>query len=589
VLERLAVIVFLHDAGKLHPGFQAKAWPTGIWKAPTAGHVREGAEIFCDQVEIARNLCLEDLIHWSVSEALLASALSHHGLPISLAELNGARWPKVPAERHYDPLVASAEMGRIMRHWFPLAFKPCEEPLPDATAFQHLFCGVVSLADWIGSDCEVFHFVAELDPEYMPKVRKLAEETIASRRIDAEAFRPLIAGRADFGVITGFETPREHQRLIGEASLDEQLVILEAETGSGKTEAALWRFIRLFEAGMVDSLYFALPTRAAAIQLHSRVNNVLKRLFGDKPLEAVLAVPGYIKAGETQGQPLPDWRVLWDDDATEVQRQARWAAESAKRYLAATVAVGTVDQAMLAGLQVKHAHLRAAALSRSLLVVDEIHASDAYMTGVLSHLLKTHLGWGGYAILMSATLGSIARAKWLGKTDEPPAFADAAATPYPAVWLKSETHPRSPAQNDIGRQKRVSMRLVESMAAEGAAAKAIAAANSGARVLVIRNTVDAAIATWQAVRDSGGEDLLLQVASGPALHHSRFAPEDRGLLDKAVEAALSPKQRRPGGVIVVGTQTLEQSLDIDADLPLYGLMSGRRFAPAHRSPAPPPA
>jgi CRISPR-associated endonuclease/helicase Cas3 len=60
--------------------------------------------------------------------------------------------------------------------------------------------------------------------------------------------------------------------------------------------------------------------------------------------------------------------------------------------------------------------------------------------------------------------------------------------------------------------------------------------------------------------------LLFQVANGPALHHSRFAPEDRRLLDEAVEDALSPKTRKPGGVIVTGTQTLEQSLDIDADL-----------------------
>lgn len=573
VLERLAVIAFLHDAGKLHPGFQAKGWPSGIWKAPHAGHVREGVEIFCSQADIARNLCLEELHEWGLGEngALLFAAISHHGRPVSTHDIPTRRWSKATGGAwEYDPVAASAEMGRMIRSWFPLAFEASDKPLPDATAFQHLFCGLVSLADWIGSDSETFKFIHQLDPGYMPRVRALAEKTIANRRIDVEAFRPPIAGRTDFRAVTGFETPREHQRLIGEAPLDEQLVILEAETGSGKTEAALWRFIRLFEAGKVDSLYFALPTRAAAIQLHARVNEALKRLFGENTLEAALAVPGYIKAGETQGQPLPDWRVMWDDDPDEERRQARWAAESAKRYLAAAVAVGTVDQAMLAGLQVKHAHVRGAALSRSLLVVDEIHASDAYMTGVLSHLLKTHLGWGGHAMLMSATLGSIARCKWLGAA-KPPAFDEAAATPYPAVWLKSESYPLSPERDEAARQKRVTMRIVESMAADGAATEAMAAARSGARVLVIRNTVDTAIATWQAVRNQGGEDLLLEVAGGPALHHSRFAAEDRKLLDKAVENALSPKLRQPGGVIVVGTQTLEQSLDIDADILLTDL------------------
>ena len=78
----------------------------------------------------------------------------------------------------------------------------------------------------------------------------------------------------------------------------------------------------------------------------------------------------------------------------------------------------------------------------------------------------------------------------------------------------------------------------------------------------------AAVDTWQAVRQAGGESMLLQVADGPALDHSRFAPEDRRFLDDAVETALSPEaKRRPGGgVIVIGTQTLEQSLDIDADI-----------------------
>src|SRR6185437_8149161 len=77
-----------------------------------------------------------------------------------------------------------------------------------------------------------------------------------------------------------------------------------------------------------------------------------------------------------------------------------------------------------------------------------------------------------------------------------------------------------------------------------------------------------AVATWAEVCKAGEDDLLLQVGGGPALHHSRFAPEDRALLDQAVEQALSPDraQMPSGGVIVIGTQTLEQSLDIDADL-----------------------
>ncbi len=77
-----------------------------------------------------------------------------------------------------------------------------------------------------------------------------------------------------------------------------------------------------------------------------------------------------------------------------------------KRFLAATVAVGTIDQALLSIVQTAHAHLRSVCLDRSLLVVDEVHASDLYMSRLLRSLLTHHLGVGGYAMLLSATLGS---------------------------------------------------------------------------------------------------------------------------------------------------------------------------------------
>ncbi len=105
-----------------------------------------------------------------------------------------------------------------------------------------------------------------------------------------------------------------------------------------------------------------------------------------------------------------------------------------------------------------------------------------------------------------------------------------------------------------------------------AAIRAISAAERGARILVIRNTVAMAAETGRAVREAGSEHLLLQAGAGPALHHGRFVVEDRKLLDRAAEKALSGKREHCGsGCIVLGTQTLEQSLDIDADYLLTDL------------------
>ncbi len=351
--------------------------------------------------------------------------------------------------------------------------------------------------------------------------------------------------------------------MIGGWSLDDQLVILEAETGSGKTEAALWRFARLFEAGKVDSLYFAVPTRAAAKQLHDRIHTAMKTLFGkDNAPQTVLAVPGYLKAGDFEGQALPNFKVLWADD-DNYSHTMRWAAESSRRFLAAPVAVGTVDQAMLAGLMVKHAHLRGAALCRSLLVMDEVHASDTYMTEIQKTLLKIHLGRGGYAMLMSATLGSSARNVWL-ESKKQHDLGEAREIAYPAVWGKNT---RMKSIETDGRQKSVQMKCLEDWSAVTCAALAIEAARKNAKVLVIRNTVQRAVETFDAIQQKDASDLLLTLEGYPALHHSRFACEDRRLLDNAVEKILSPdpEVRSNSGVIIIGTQTLEQSLDICAD------------------------
>ena len=104
-----------------------------------------------------------------------------------------------------------------------------------------------------------------------------------------------------FAKLTAFPEPNPAQATVGSVDSHARLVILEAETGSGKTEAALWRFARLLAAGVVSGLYFAVPTRAAARQLHGRVDKALRRAFGAAAPEAVLAIPGMLRAGRIHG------------------------------------------------------------------------------------------------------------------------------------------------------------------------------------------------------------------------------------------------------------------------------------------------
>lgn len=541
-LECLAALVFLHDVGKLAPGFQAKAWPIGHG-LEIRGHLQAGWH----WVQVAGPEILDVCSNWSGVFDWFMALLAHHGRPVAQPSVSEAG-PCFPATPDYDWRSQEALIGRALKAWFPASIGG--RLPPPSPRFLHFICGMITLADWVGSDAQVFQFEADFREDYWQTANERARQRVSEIGLGGA---PKLAGPPSLSLISDHHTPRPAQTAIGQVPTSERLVLLEAETGSGKTEAALWRFAALLAAGEVDAMYFAVPTRSAARQLHARVNGASARMFS-APVEAVLAIPGQVLAGEARGQRLPDFTTLWDDGKAN---PTRWAAEHSARFLAARLAVGTVDQVALGGLQVKFAHLRGASLSRALLVIDEVHASDPYMTEVQTAFADDHLALGGHVLLMSATLGAAARRKW--RKERPVDLATDAARAYPAIWTSAGMQP---VAAEAATAKTVSIAAHSGWSGAEAARLAEEAASDGARVLVIRNTVARAQETYGACEK---RDLLLTVAGHPTLHHSRFAVEDRALLDLAVEQAIG-KDSPVGGRIVIGTQTLEQSLDLCADL-----------------------
>ena len=590
---RLALLAALHDIGKANMGFQTRIWreadlPAGGRKPGRAGHIIDLQPVLNGKDDATVGWFFDALGWWDEAIAswddaggetvcaLFIAALSHHGRPL---QLEGDRSANPRIWRSYgglEPAAAVRRIGRLARRWFPAAFAVGAAPLPSAPAFQHHFLGLCNLADWIGSNERWFPYVDAPEDDYIDVARRQARGAVAEIGLNvAPQRRDFPEALPSFETVFGFDA-NAIQRAAQEPPLDAPLVIIESETGSGKTEAALWRFARMYQAGLVDGLYFALPTRAAAKQIFDRTTRFVRQMFSasDAP-EPVLAVPGYLQAGDVTGRHLQDYEVWWDDHAADGGR--RWAAESPRRFLAAQIAVGTIDQAMLGALKVKNAHLRAAALARNLLVVDEVHASDVYMSAVLESLLAAHGGAGGYALLMSATLGAAARHRWLrpGRQDAgPPPLAEAMDVAYPAVSVRSRDGESIAAVGENGQDKDVGISAVAEMPDFAAVARrALAAARAGAKVLVVRNTVDHAIGTQQALlalAGPGDRELLFAVNGIATLHHGRFAAADRKLLDGRVEELLG-RGRAGGGGVVIGTQTLEQSLDIDADLLLTDL------------------
>jgi len=577
-IDRLAALAALHDVGKVNQGFQDRAFDGA---GRTAGHVRPLVDFVKappeHKAEILEALNLRPMMDWVEGPrggeqtllALLLTTFGHHGRPvIPRMGFDETLWH---SEDGRDPVEGISRLRRRVEDWFPAAFAGDAPPFPENPRFEHAYNGVLTLADWVASDRTFFEF------HEAGEDRLETAKTYARRAANRVGLNPspnresLGAAPPEFAPFPDVETPYEIQRTTHDLRVrsDGSLTILESDTGSGKTEAAIARFLRLYHAGEVDGMYFALPTRSAAKQLHGRVKAAVDRAF-DHPPPVVQAVPGYIRVDDSEATRLPDFDVRWDDDPDARERDRRWAAEQSKRYLAGAVAVGTVDQVLLSTLKAEHAHLRGSALLRHLLVVDEVHASDPYMTSLLESAIDQHLAAGGHALLMSATLGGSARERFAtGDSTARPSLEESLDTPYPLV---TEVGARREDPNRIHASSSDDSKVIrptprgDASDPEAVAQRALEAAESGARVLVIRNTVGDCRETQRAVETlAPRDDLLFRIDGTAAPHHSRFAPADRRLLDERVETRFGQGANSTGGVVCTATQTVEQSLDIDAD------------------------
>jgi CRISPR-associated endonuclease/helicase Cas3 len=214
----------------------------------------------------------------------------------------------------------------------------------------------------------------------------------------------------------------------------------------------------------------------------------------------------------------------------------------------------------MAVLPTRHSPLRLLGLSQRVLVVDEAHAYDAYMKEELQCLLTFHSALGGSAIVLSATLTSRQRAQinsaflaGVGVVAEPDG-----AVAYPLATLASAAGVRAePCKMAPELRRRVGVERASDQAAVTAAVTG--AAQAGAAVAWVRNAVDDAIEAHARLSAAGLEPLLF---------HARFAMGDRLDIERQVLDRFgrnSTREERKGRVLVA-TQVIEQSLDLDFDL-----------------------
>ena len=199
--------------------------------------------------------------------------------------------------------------------------------------------------------------------------------------------------------------PRNIQLLIDDLAVQQSLIIIEADTGSGKTEAALAYASRLLAQGLADSITFALPTQATANAMLERLEKVANKIFNGG--QNVILAHGKRDFNDR-------FKKLIEQSKRTVNVQgedeggaqcSEWLSSSRKRAFLGQIAVTTVDQVMLSAIKsLQHYFVRSFGVGKSVLVIDEIHAYDAYMYGILEAVIKQQRQAGGSVILLSATL-----------------------------------------------------------------------------------------------------------------------------------------------------------------------------------------
>ncbi len=398
-------------------------------------------------------------------------------------------------------------------------------PEAGAPEIRKLIAGLTIVADWIGSG-PLFD-----DPDQ-------PWESLVSQAIDAAGFgAPRLRQGLSFEDIFSF-SPRDMQAQFCACVRQPGVYVLEAPMGQGKTEAALYAAYRLMACGQSAGIYFALPTQLTSDSMYTRFTAFLQKILIPEDNHQVFLL--HAKAWLTH--------FLRQEMGEEAAPDGAWFA-SGKRGILAPFAVGTVDQALMAAMHVRHSAVRAFGLAGKTVILDEVHSYDAYTGTLLDALVAQLRRCGCTVIILSATLTAERRAAFTG--------SPACHTAYPLISAAAETLQEVPCPPPA----EVSMALCHAEE-ETAVEEALRRAEQGQQVLWIENTVADAQQRYLHFAARAGA-LRLPVG----LLHSRFTQVDRSR-NEALWTTLYGKnaaERQKTGRILIGTQVLEQSLDIDAD------------------------
>ena len=561
----LLFLVACHDLGKACPGFQCK------WQNLSGLDAGRSPNT--------------DINHAFVSQIELGSWLIDQGWPDQLAELvadavgchHGERAaPSILNHLMGDRRATGKPGWRDVRHGLIEnlldVLKPTTRPTKETLSGPDfmLLSGLTSFADWIGSNEEEFPFGRPADCSDLNAWFE-SRRTRAERALNAMGWghrTPLTQEPKSFTDVFGF-APRPLQQTVAEALTELEapaILLLEAPMGEGKTEAAFFAHLELQRRFGHRGLYVALPTKATGNAMFTRTLKFLRDQGIKRNLDIQL-----VHGGALLNNAFQDLKVsgIWDEKEGQV-RAGEWFTNK-KRALLSEYGVGTIDQALLPILPVRHNFVRLWGLANRVVVFDEIHAYDAYTGTLLIHLLRWLLALGTSVVLLSATL--------------PPSIRRKLATVVTTTWLEQEVeYPRLSVfqhgekvrqkhfQADPARRQTVRLQILPPTLPEMRVALE-AHLTMGGMGLVLLNTVQRAQDLYRLFPDGepvrrGDQHVGKRLVDGTEvfLFHARFPADMRQQREQQALEAFGVSTHRTGRKILIATQVAEQSLDLDFDV-----------------------
>jgi len=561
----LAFWVSLHDIGKAAPGFQKKNQDRFI-------ALREMGLPFQESI-------FEDNgFHGTATTCILRKHFGEAGwqMPrkfrIGLAETLGGHHGIFPSNQEvndYNDLTVLIEyktwqslqweiFNRLETTIYPNRPLKYPEHTDEINAVLLIVSGLCSTADWIASNEDFFGYY--LEPHDLTRYY----ENSRIKAIEALSKLGWIGWQPN-GQIISFEsmfpgfTPNPIQQATIGLSDDIRspfLVIIEAQTGSGKTEAALYLADALLQRENKSGIYLAMPTQATSNQMFQRVSKFLARRYAEQEINLHLVHGKALFNPKTSGFPISS---IWSEAGeTEGNLHSYSWFLPRKRTLLAPFGVGTVDQTFLSVLRSRHFFVRLFGLSHKVLVFDEVHAYDVYMTEIFKNLLHWLQEVGTSVIILSATLTKAERKDLLdaytGKDNQ------VIDIPFPRITASYDDQVKV-IQAGKAQSRTIRLTWVD-RSVEKISQCVQEHLDEGGCAAIICNTVKRAQELTTALRaayQSEPIDILL--------FHGRFPYQWRKETeDKVLDMFGKNRQHRPKKAIVIATQVIEQSLDLDFDL-----------------------